>query len=78
MTAPEIRATLDNWLWALSRDRTQAPPPEALALLRQHWGALRPTLHPKYHVLIDARLAMVDGYIAADTMRQARERLTNR
>ena len=78
MQAPEIRATLDNWLWALSRDRTHTPPPDQLAQLREAWGALRPTLHPKYHVLIDARLAMVDGYIAANTMRQARERLTNR
>ena len=78
MTAPEIRATLDNWLWELSQNRTQAPPPEALALLREAWAGLRPTLHPKYHVLIDARLAMVSGYIAANTMRQARERLTNR
>lgn len=64
MTAPEIRATLDNWLWALSRDRTQAPPPEALALLRQHWESLRPMLPEAYRPIIDDRMALVDSYIS--------------
>ena len=77
MTAPQIRATLDAWLWELSRDRTQTPPPAQLAQLRQHWAELKTSTHPKYRVLIDARLAIVDGYIAANTIRQAREKLTN-
>lgn len=64
MTAPEIRATLDNWLWALSRDRTHTPPPEALALLRQHWAGLRPTLPDSYRPIIDDRLALVDSYLS--------------
>ena len=75
MTAPQIRATLDAWLWELSRDRTQTPPPDQLAQLKADWAELRAWTHPKYNVLIDARLAMVDGYIAANTIRQARERL---
>ena len=78
MQAPQIRAQLDEWLWELSRDRTATPPPAQLAQLRQAWAELRAWTHPKYNVLIDARLAMVDGYIAANTMRQAREKLTNR
>ena len=78
MTAPEIRKQLDAWLWLLSRDRTATPPDDQLAQLRQCWAELRASTHTKYNVLIDARLAIVDGYIAADTIRQAREKLTNR
>jgi len=78
MQAPQIRAQLDEWLWLLSRDRTHTPPPDQLDQLRQSWAELRASTHPKYNVLIDARLAIVDGYIAANTMRQAREKLTNR
>ena len=64
MTAPEIRATLDNWLWALSRDRAHTPPPEALALLREAWESLRPQLPQDYRPIIDDRLALVDSYLS--------------
>jgi len=64
MTAPEIRATLDNWLWELSRDRAHTPPPAQLAQLRQAWAALRPKLPEYYRPVIDDRLALVDSYIS--------------
>ena len=64
MTAPEIRATLDNWLWELSRDRTHTPPPDQLDQLRQSWAALRPKLPDSYRPIIDDRMALVDSYLA--------------
>ena len=64
MTAPEIRATLDSWLWLLHQDRTHTPPPEALALLRQHWESLRPQLPQDYRPIIDDRLTLVDSYLS--------------
>jgi len=62
MTAPQIRATLDAWLWLLSRDRTQTPPPAQLAQLRQAWAELSPQLPEYYRPVIDDRLALVDSY----------------
>jgi len=64
MTAPQIRATLDAWLWELSRDRTQTPPPAQLAQLRQAWESLSPQLPEYYRPVIDDRLALVDSYIS--------------
>ena len=64
MQAPQIRATLDAWLWELSRDRTATPPPAQLAQLRQSWAALRPQLPASYRPIIDDRLALVDSYIS--------------
>jgi hypothetical protein len=63
MTAPEIRATLDSWLWELSRDRAHTPPADDLALLRQRWGALRPTLPEVYRPIIDDRMALLTSYL---------------
>jgi len=64
MTAPQIRATLDDWLWELSRDRTQTPPPAQLAQLRQAWEVLSPKLPEYYRPVIDDRIALVDSYLA--------------
>ena len=64
MTAPEIRKQLDAWLWLLSRDRTQTPPPAQLAQLRQAWAVLSPKLPEYYRPVIDDRIALVDSYLA--------------
>ncbi|XGB43230.1 MAG: hypothetical protein LVS60_05495 [Nodosilinea sp. LVE1205-7] len=64
MQAPEIRATLDGWLWELSRDRTATPPPDALAQLRQHWESLRPKLPASYRPIIDDRMSLLTSYIS--------------
>jgi len=64
MQAPEIRKQLDEWLWKLRSDRTQAPPAADLARLRTAWTALKPKLPPGYHPIIDDRLDLVDSYIS--------------
>lgn len=64
MTPPEIRATLDNWLWELSRDRTATPPPDQLAQLQEAWAALRPQLPQDYRPIIDDRLTLLTSYIS--------------
>ncbi|XGB43231.1 MAG: hypothetical protein LVS60_05500 [Nodosilinea sp. LVE1205-7] len=70
MQAAEIRKQLDSWLWLLSRDRTQAPPPDQLTQLRQAWAELRPLLPKAYRPIIDDRLAMVDSYAYRQTNRR--------